>query len=504
MAPLDKDLRVDTAAEDSHNETSSADRNIGELEKSTQVGIEHARYDVPTTKKMLRKMDWHLLPFLALLYLLSFLDRTNIGNARLAGLEEDLGMTGFDYNVAVAVFFPFYVAAEIPSNIAMKRFRPSIWIPSIMVVWGLMTVMLGIVNNFAGLLAVRCALGLAEGGLFPGITYYITMWYRRHECGLRMAIFFSAATAAGAFGGLLARGIMEMDGVAGLGGWAWIFILEGIATFIIAVWAYFAMYDYPNSAKFLTTEERAEVVQRLEDDRSALSDEFKMQFVWDAFRDWKIYAHMLITIGIYTPLYSISVFLPTIVRGLGFSNTTAQLMTVPPYVVACCFTIAGGFAADRHQQRGIYMIGFCLVAIIGFAILAGVESNGAKYFACFLVTSGIYPNVPQGVAWNGNNIGGSLKRGVGIAMHVGFGNLGGAAASFVFLSDDAPLYRRGHSILVATTSMSCVLSILMTIYLRRENARRDATTKPIDQFTFAEKEMEKDRGDNATFFRYTV
>jgi cyanate permease len=124
------------------------------------------------------------------------------------------------------------------------------------------------------------------------------------------------------------------------------------------------MYDYPNSAKFLTTEERAEVVQRLEDDRSALSDEFKMQFVWDAFRDWKIYAHMLITIGIYTPLYSISVFLPTIVRGLGFSNTTAQLMTVPPYVVACCFTIAGGFAADRHQQRGIYMIGFCIVACV--------------------------------------------------------------------------------------------------------------------------------------------
>jgi MFS family permease len=125
------------------------------------------------TKKLLRKADLALLPFLALLYLLSFLDRTNIGNAKLARLEDDLGMNkkGYDYSIAVAVFFPFYVAAEIPSNMAMKRFRPSIWIPSIMVAWGICTVCLGLVHNFAGLLVVRCALGIAEGGLFPGITY---------------------------------------------------------------------------------------------------------------------------------------------------------------------------------------------------------------------------------------------------------------------------------------------------------------------------------------------
>ena len=131
---------------------------------------------------------------------------------------------------------------------AMKRFRPSIWIPSIMVVWGFMTIMLGVVKSFGGLLVVRSLLGLAEGGLFPGITYYITMWYRRHECGLRMAIFFSAATAAGAFGGLLARGIMEMEDVGGLSGWNWIFILEGLATFLvgkITLWFAVVLYHIP-------------------------------------------------------------------------------------------------------------------------------------------------------------------------------------------------------------------------------------------------------------------
>lgn len=159
----------------------------------------------------------------------------------------------------------------------------------------------------------------------------------------------------------------------------------------------------------------------------------------------------------------------------------------------------------------------------GFAILAGTHNLGAKYFACFLITSGIYPNVPQGVAWNGNNIGGSLKRGVGIAMHVGFvscprrivklsllltnvqGNLGGVISAFIFLPKDASQgYRPGHLILLSTTGMSCVLSILMTLYLRRENRRRDAQHKAPEAYTRDEKIVEQEDGDNATFYRYTV
>lgn len=122
------------------------------------------------------------------------------------------------------------------------------------------------------------------------------------------------------------------------------------------------MHDYPDSAKFLNKEEKQEICSRLEEDRSALSDVFDLKFMWDAFKDWKIYVHMFITIGIYTPLYSISVFMPTIVQGLGYSDEIAQLMTVPPYFVACLFTVGGGWLADRHGQRGIYMIFFCLVA----------------------------------------------------------------------------------------------------------------------------------------------
>lgn len=130
----------------------------------------------------------------------------------------------------------------------------------------------------------------------------------------------------------------------------------------LAIAAFFIMNDYPSTAKFLTEDEKREVSRRLEEDRSSLADEFDMRYFWDAVKDWKIWVHMFITIGIYTPLYSFSLFLPTIVKTLGYTNETAQLMTVPPYVVACFFCIGGGLMADRQKQRGIYMIGFNIVA----------------------------------------------------------------------------------------------------------------------------------------------
>lgn len=128
-------------------------------------------------------------------------------------------MKGLDYNIALAVFFPAYVIAEVPSNMMLKRFGARIWLPTIMVLWSIVVIAMGFVTSFSGLVIARAFLGFAEGGLFPGVTYYITSWYRRHECSFRIALFFSAATAAGAFGGLLARGIGEMEGLGGYSGW---------------------------------------------------------------------------------------------------------------------------------------------------------------------------------------------------------------------------------------------------------------------------------------------
>jgi MFS family permease len=156
-------------------------------------------------------------------------------------------MEGLDYNVALAIMFPFYVATEIPSNMMMKRLRPSVWLTVIMVSWSTVMICMGFVRNYPSLLAARAFLGLAEGGLFPGVSYFITMWYKRHECGFRLALFFSAATAAGAFGGLIARGISSMKGVGGYAGWRWIFILEGLLTLVVGSFSYWVIKDYPST-----------------------------------------------------------------------------------------------------------------------------------------------------------------------------------------------------------------------------------------------------------------
>ena len=133
---------------------------------------------------------------------------------------------------ALAVFFPFYIASEIPSNMILKKTKASIWSPFLIVSWGIVCTLMGVAQSYPGLMVARAFLGLAEGGLFPGVAFIITTWYKRSETGFRIALFFSAATIAGAFGGLLARGIMEMDGLAGQEAWRWIFILEGIVTVI--------------------------------------------------------------------------------------------------------------------------------------------------------------------------------------------------------------------------------------------------------------------------------
>lgn len=263
------------------------------------------------------------------------------------------------------------------------------------------------------------------------------------------------------------------------------------------------MHDYPSTARFLSASEKVEVSRRLEEDRSALADEFSLPLAFQAFKDWKVYVHMLITIGVYAPLYSISLFLPTIIKNMGYTNNHAQLMSVPPYITACFACICGGYFADRLRTRGIFMVGFCLLAITGFTMLLKSHNIHIKYAGAFLAMAGIYANVPQGVAWNGNNLGGSTKRGCAVAMHVGFGNLGGVLAAFVFLPKDAPQFVRGNSIIIGLQCMSCLLGVFMTVYLRYENKRREAI-KPAAEYTRAEMEAERLKGDNASFFRYTV
>jgi sugar phosphate permease len=162
-------------------------------------------------RKLLWRLDIKIIPWLCLLYLASFLDRTNVGNAKIDGLQKDFHMTSNQYNITLTIFFISYSIFEPATQIMLKKFRPSIFLPVIMVLWGIVMTTMGLVHNFSGLMAARWFLGLTEAGLLPGVNYYLSAWYKRRELGIRAAIFFSAAALAGSFGGLLVAAISKQQ-----------------------------------------------------------------------------------------------------------------------------------------------------------------------------------------------------------------------------------------------------------------------------------------------------
>ena len=384
-------------------------------------------------------------------------------------------MTSGQYNACLSLFFVSYAGFEPLTNILLKKLRPSIFLPIIMVLWGITMTCMGLVHNFSGLAAARFFLGVAEAGLFPGVNYYLSCWYKRSEFGIRAAIFFSAAALAGSFGGLLAAAIALMDGIGCKHGWAWIFILEGLATIVIGIVSYWMVHDFPDEAKFLSDDDRLRVIRRLKADgqASANHEDFKMSFFWSSVKDWKTWAFAIIYMGCDGALYAFSLFLPTIIKGLGYASTTANLLSVPPYAAAAILTISIGAIADRTGQRGWCNVGVSLLGIVGFSMLLGSTKPGIQYAGTFLGALGIYPCVANTISWAANNTEGVYKRGVTLGFVIGWGNLNGIVSSNIYRAKDAPGYKLGHGVVLAYMTLFLLGGSLTTHFaLVAENKKK--------------------------------
>ncbi|WVQ96924.1 hypothetical protein IAU59_004032 [Kwoniella sp. CBS 9459] len=481
-----------------------------DVETKVQVSVDAGdiESDLPTlSKTLMRKLDRHVLPPLIILYLMSFLDRSNIGNAVVFGLSTDIGLVGTQFNTALAIFYACYIIVEPPSNMILKRSRASVYMTIMMVLTGIMGISMGFVNNFSQLTAVRALLGLAEGGFWPGITFIVTQWYPRREAGYRMCLMFSAAGASGAFGGLLARALEKMDGIGGLEGWRWIFIMEGLATVVITGAMYFFIADSPETAKFLTQRERDLVVSGLHEDNQRMPTDFQWRYVRDAVTSPIVYLQGLVQFGSYIGVLSFTTFAPSIVKGMGYTAGNAQLLTVPPYVLGCISTVLIGYLSDRRGVRYPFLALCLCISFAGFMVLRFATTVPAQYVACCLVCIGSLPLIPMEVTWNGNNQGGTLKRAVAIALQVGGSNSSGFVASFAYLSKDAPRYEKGHVIAASFNAMALIVASGIAAYMVYENRRRDRLYgKPehaIGNLSEAEIEQERHLGDKARWFRYT-
>ncbi|KAL1849552.1 hypothetical protein Plec18167_003155 [Paecilomyces lecythidis] len=473
-----------------------------------QHGRDISAFDIDEKREeaVIRKIDFHVIPFVVLLYLFSFLDRVNIGNARLYGMEEDLGLVGNQYQVAVCILFVTYCIFEVPSNLVIKKFTPSRYIAAISVIWGIIATLTGITQNYGGLLACRVLLGVVEAGLFPGFLVYLTLFYSKSEIALRTGYLFSSAATAGAFGGLLAYGIGFMDGISGLRGWRWIMILEGIPTVIIGILTWFFLPNDLETAYFLTAEERALMVARRgrHTGQTVAAQKFHWADVKEGCLDWKIHAFSLAQFGVDTMLYGYSTFLPTIFKGMGsWSTPEVQALTIPCYALGAIAYLTVAWLSDRVQRRAIFVCAFSAICVIGYGILVSNTSSGVHYFGALLVALGLYVTVGLPLAWLPTNLPRYGKRTFASGLQLTLGNVSGVMSPFLYPNDEGPRYVKGNAVTMALVGFAGLLYGFMWFWYEQVNRRR-AQGLEDEKVTGLSEEDIQEMGDRNPRFHYTT
>ncbi|ORY15893.1 major facilitator superfamily domain-containing protein [Clohesyomyces aquaticus] len=463
--------------------------------------------DVVAEKKLVRKFDMYLVPIVMLLYLLSFLDRVNIGNARLYKLETDLGLDSTQFQTAVSILFVTYILSELPSNLVLKKLRPSRWIAFITVAWGIIATLTGIVQNYAGLIVCRLFLGAVEGGLFPGMAIYLTFFYTKRELALRIGYLFVSAALAGACGGLLAYAIGHMQGISGQSGWRWIMIIEGLPTFVLGIATFFILPDNPATAYFLNDKEKALAASRLtrQTGYTAKAAEFHWKDVRKGLEDWKVWVFCFAQFGADTMLYGYSTFLPTIIRGINpkASSALVQVLTIPCYALGAITYLVVARISDRQQKRGMYAVLLGLVSIVGYAMLISDSSSGVHYAGCFLVAMGLYVVVGLPLAWLPTNCPRYGKRTTATGLQLTIGNCSGIMASFLYPAKEGPRYVRGHAVTMAMVAWACLCYAFMWFYFARVNAQREKGDEDHTVHGMVDEDI-AELGDDSPRFVYTI
>ncbi|KAL0953964.1 hypothetical protein HGRIS_005124 [Hohenbuehelia grisea] len=440
--------------------------------------------DKTFAKKTLRRIDFHLLPILAILYSISLIDRVNISNAYVAGMAQDLQLqVGSRYSLATLIFFVPYILFELPSNILIRKVGAARWIGTITVLWGTVMIGMSFVKTWYQLVVCRALLGILEAGFFPACTYIISTWYLRHEIQKRMTGFYVLSVMVAGFSSAMAGGIAEMAGLRGLNGWQWIFLLLGVVTVLGGGAAYFLVQDFPDKNKFLSEEQTRWVLARIDADRSdAQYDHWTMAKFWSYMFDLHLWSFALLFGAVCTTTYAFAYFLPIIlVQGMGYTVLNAQLLTAPPYTFAAIFSFSTAILSDKWKLRGPFLIFQAIFAIIGLTLTAFHTTNGVRYLGVFFGIAGGSANVASILGYLQNNIAGYTKRAFTTAITIGGGGIGGIVASTVFRAQDAPGYRPGLWVTIGSQLIIIFVTCANSVYYYYKNkAAREGRSGPIE------------------------
>lgn len=468
---------------------------------------EHEMMQADTEKRLVRKIDTRLLPFVTVLYFFAIISRISISNIHEL-LVTDVGLSEIQYSWLATVYFFGYTLLEVPSNLGLKILTPRRWLALMAVSWGATCCLTAFAPNFTWWMVLRGLLGCVSAGVFPGILYYLRFWYLRREMGFRFSIFFSAALLAGGFTGLLSYGVLRMDGVLGLKGWQWLLLFEGVPGVLMGFLTWFILPNTPEDASFLSDTQKDLAEWRLkekqadenvydEDEEMSVTSSIELaplekhtlSVTLEAFKNPTLWLFSLAYFTISIPLAALNFFLPDIVTQLGFNTLTANLVTGPIYLIAALTTILISKSSDKRMERPFHIVLPCLLSMTGFiglacftpqsGLLAGVTTGSSSVavplvFAVIAVI-GSTPTIPLSCTWLSTLIPKEQPTllAIGTAMMISFGQIAGILAPMLYpfmnrvtIADSAPEGSKNYSYAHLTVAGTQLISILCIMTLK--------------------------------------
>ncbi|KAJ1982611.1 hypothetical protein H4R35_000237 [Dimargaris xerosporica] len=420
----------------------------------------------PHERRVVRKVDWRLLPMLCLVHLCCSLDRFNIGNAKLMGLEDSLQMSGPAYGWSIPMFFIGYILLEVPSNLALTLIRPSRWLGCLTMAWGGLCTVMAATHNPTGLLVLRFCLGAVGAGIFPGTVYYLTHWYCRTEIGARLALFFCFSALANVLSEFLAYALH------GLEAWRWLMLIEGVPMATLGAMVLLWIPDGPPMAPWLTPDERCLLLQR-----RALPLKTAHGIAWRQVgricRDPALYLHCVVQLGMVVPGYGMTFLLPTIIRGLGFKAATAWLLTIPSSVLAALVCLGTALHSDYRQERGFHIVIPAFVGVLGLVLVSILTTRWAQYGMLLLIVAGTNGGNMVNLAWVVNNMADNTQCAVASALMLAVSSIGGLVAGQMYHLSGAPRYLASHLGNAGALLATCTGALLLKWIWLGRNARDD-------------------------------
>ncbi|KXT07196.1 hypothetical protein AC578_2470 [Pseudocercospora eumusae] len=434
-------------------------------------------------KKLLRRIDWHIMPLCSLMFLLKNLDSDNISNARIMNkgttqnIMTQLHMSSDAYALLTALYYIPYIVFEAPSNLFLKRMRPSIWQSRIMLTWGIVLCCHVACTNKSGIYAARFMLGLAEAGMFPGVILQMTYWYRPDEMSLRLLYFYILGNLSGVFGGLFAYAFdIASGGATGLSGWQLLFLFEGLITILLAIAIWVCLPDFPDTAKWLSDKEKAFVKARLPAN-APLAEElnFRWSEIKASLKDIRLWMFTLIWATQTVGTNGTRFYQSTVIANLGF--TRAQLLNLPISILTILLIAVSGYLADSARlPRPLYPLTFLSIILACYGVLYLYPSNGAVYAATTIANACAAAWFPLMWPWRVQ----TTARATGSAFSIGFvnsyGQTGGAIGPQIFRAKYAPKYTTAFGAVMGVVGV-CILTTLATWWVTRRTEKETRRLK---------------------------